>query len=77
MGQTTPIKSRKRLSAAQRASRPSFEVRMSQAAKEMENRAWQMQPGPQRDAILRKARQMDVMGHITEWLSSPGLRAPK
>jgi hypothetical protein len=32
--------------------------------------------GPERDALLRKARQADTAAHIDEWLSSPGLRAP-
>jgi hypothetical protein len=77
MGQTTPIKTRKRLSKAERASRPSFEARVSYAAKELEYNAWRLPPGPQRDAMLRKARQMDTAGHINEWLSSPGLRPPK
>ena len=33
-------------------------------------------PGPERDALLRKARQTDTAAHIDEWLNSPGLRAP-
>jgi hypothetical protein len=77
MGQTTPIKRRNRTSSAQRASRPSLEMRVSQKVKEMEDSAWRLPPGPQRDALLRKARQMETASHISEWLSSPGLRAPE
>jgi hypothetical protein len=77
MGQTKPFKGRKRLSPAQRASRPNFEARISTMAKETEDRAWRTPPGPERDALLRKARQMDVASHISEWISSPGLQAPK
>jgi hypothetical protein len=75
MAQTTPIKPRK--SKADRASRPSFEARVSQAARELEYNAWRLPPGPQRDAMLRKARQMDTASHIDEWLSSSGVQAPK
>jgi hypothetical protein len=34
-------------------------------------------PGPQRDALLRRARQMDVANHMNEWLSSLRLQSPK
>jgi hypothetical protein len=77
MAQTTPIKPRKRLSKADRGSRPSFEARVSQAASALEYNAWRLPPGPQRDAMLRKARQMDTASHIDEWLSSSGVQAPK
>lgn len=33
-------------------------------------------PGKERDALLKKARQLDTASHINEWLSSPGLRPP-
>ena len=77
MGQKEPIKPRQRMSREERASRPSFEARISQAAKELEEKAWAMPPGPERDALLRRARQMDITGHLREWLSSPGLQPPK
>ena len=70
-------KTRKRLSNDERASRPAFEERISQAAKELEDRAWRLPPGPERDALLRRARRMDIAKHMNEWLSSPGLQAPK
>jgi len=34
-------------------------------------------PAPDRDALLRQARQMNVADHLREWLSSPGLLPPK
>ena len=78
MGQTTPVKKRKRLSPIERASRPSFEARVSQAVKDVEDSAWRLPPGPERDAMLRKARQMNTANHINEWLSSPGgMRPPE
>jgi hypothetical protein len=33
--------------------------------------------GKNRDALLRKARQIDTASHINEWLSSPGLQTPQ
>lgn len=33
-------------------------------------------PGKDRDALLKKARQLDVACHINEWLASSGLRPP-
>jgi len=38
--------------------------------------AEKLPPGRDRDALLKKARQLDTASHINEWLSSPGLRAP-
>jgi hypothetical protein len=33
--------------------------------------------GPERDALLKKIRQLDTAAHLSEWLSSPGLQPPK
>jgi hypothetical protein len=33
------------------------------------------QHGPQRDALIRKARQLETASHMNDWLRS-GLRAP-
>ena len=77
MGQKEPLKPRRRMSTEERTSRPSFEARISQAAKELEKKAWRMPPGPERDNLLRRARQMDITSHLREWLSSPGLQPPK
>jgi hypothetical protein len=59
-------KTRARLSKEQRASRPTFEERVSQAAKDLENQAWRLPPGPERDNLLRRARRMDVANHMNE-----------
>jgi hypothetical protein len=32
--------------------------------------------GAERDALMRKARQLETASHVNEWLTSPGLRAP-
>ena len=33
--------------------------------------------GPDRDAMLKKIRQLETASHINEWLRSPGLRSPE
>jgi hypothetical protein len=68
MVEETAPKTRKRFSRQERASRPAFEERISQAAKDLEDQAWRMPPGPRRDALLRRARQMDLANNINEWL---------
>lgn len=32
--------------------------------------------GPERDALLRKARQLETASEVNSWLTSPGLRPP-
>jgi hypothetical protein len=34
-------------------------------------------PGSFRETILRKAQQAETGSHVSQWLSSPGLQAPK
>ena len=33
--------------------------------------------GKERDALLKKARQLETASQINQWLSSPGLSPPK
>jgi hypothetical protein len=77
MGQEEPIKPRRRMSREERASRPLFRSPNFPGGKRLEEKAWSMPPGPERDAILKRARQMDITSHLREWLSSPGLQPPK
>jgi hypothetical protein len=72
----TPV-TRKRLSQQQRLSRPSFDERISRVAKDIEEQAWKLAPGPERDALLRKAQRMSIAAQINEWLSSPGPQSLK
>jgi hypothetical protein len=32
--------------------------------------------GPEREILLRKARQAETGSHLSEWLRSPGLQPP-
>ncbi|MGA7806382.1 hypothetical protein [Bradyrhizobium sp.] len=62
-----------------RRTRPttSFEQRLSDAAKALRERAKRLPPGPERENLLRQARQAETAAHINQWLSSPGLASPK
>jgi hypothetical protein len=54
-----------------------FPDRLKNFAEELKAKASQLRPGPERDALLRKARQADTASHIDEWANSPGLQPPK
>jgi hypothetical protein len=42
----------------------------------LEAQVAKLKPGPQREALLEKIRQLETASHMSEWLSSPGLRSP-
>ena len=46
----------------------------SEAAK---NEAQKLPHGRERDALIRKARQLETASQINQWLSSPELQPPK
>jgi hypothetical protein len=70
-------KTRIRLTQQQRQERPSFDDRVALRASELEQEARVLPPGPEKDALLKRARRLDIARHINEWLSSPGLKAPE
>lgn len=51
--------------------------RLSAWVKQVEEQASRLPPGPERDALLKKARQADVANHLHDWVISPGLQSPK
>jgi hypothetical protein len=53
-----------------------FEQRLAQEAHRVKERAKSLPHGRERELLFRKARQLETASHITEWLSSPGLKAP-
>jgi hypothetical protein len=55
----------------------SFPDRLDQEADRLRAEAAKLPHGAERDALLRKARQARTASHVNEWLSSPGLQAPK
>jgi hypothetical protein len=55
----------------------SFPDRLANESNRLREEAEALPHGPERDAILRTARQADIASHMDEWLSSPGLRPPE
>ena len=51
--------------------------RLAAWAKSVRAQADKLQPGPQRDEMIRKARQADTAAHMDDWANSPGLQPPK
>jgi hypothetical protein len=55
----------------------SLKERLASFAKEAREKASELRPGPEQDALLKKARQADTASHLDEWANSPGLQPPK
>jgi hypothetical protein len=55
----------------------SLEARLAEEAKRLRKVAKLLPPGPERDEMIRKARQAETGSHMSEWLRSPGLQQPK
>ncbi|HEY0850573.1 MAG TPA: hypothetical protein VGD96_11695 [Bradyrhizobium sp.] len=55
----------------------SFEERLVREAERAKAEAKTLPDGAARDLLLKKARQAETAAHISEWLSSPGLRPPR
>lgn len=54
----------------------SLKDRLAAFADEMREKAEQLNPGAERDDLLRRARQADTALHLDEWANSPGLQPP-
>ena len=55
----------------------SFEDRIAAEKARVEEQLAGVSHGPQRDALVKKIRQLDTASHLNEWLMSPGLRSPE
>jgi hypothetical protein len=55
----------------------SLHERTAAWANEIREQAATLPPGPERDALLNKARQADTASHVEDWANSPGLQPPK
>jgi hypothetical protein len=55
----------------------SLKDRLASFADEVREKARQLRPGPEQDALLKKARQADTASDLDEWANSPGLQPPK
>jgi hypothetical protein len=55
----------------------SLRTRLLKSARAAREKADRLPPGEERLALLRKARQAEVVADFEVWLSTPGLGAPK
>jgi hypothetical protein len=55
----------------------SLKDRLASFAKKAFDEAQRLPSGPERDQLLKKARQADTASHIDEWANSPGLQPPR
>jgi hypothetical protein len=55
----------------------SLDERIADHARRIRDEAKAMPPGKERQEMVRRARQAEVAAHISEWISSPGLRPPE
>jgi hypothetical protein len=54
-----------------------LDERLTEQALRLRQEAQGTPPGVARDQLIRRARQAETASHMQEWLTSPGLRAPK
>lgn len=55
----------------------SLEARLAQEAERLREQAKKLPHGPEREILIRKARQAETGSHMSEWLRSPGLQPPE
>jgi hypothetical protein len=53
-----------------------LDKRLSEEAERLRKEARGTPPGVARDRLIRRARFAETASHMSEWLSSPGLKAP-
>jgi hypothetical protein len=53
------------------------DAKWRELAKTTRQQAEQLPYGKEREALMRKARQLETASHINEWLTSPGLQSPR
>jgi hypothetical protein len=53
-----------------------LEQRFAPEAYHLREQAKLLPPGAVREATIRKARQAETGSHLSDWLRSPGLKAP-
>jgi hypothetical protein len=59
-----------------RFKRTTFEDLLVEEAARFKEAAEQLPHGMARELLLRRARQAETAAHMSDWLKSPGLRAP-
>jgi hypothetical protein len=51
--------------------------RLNAFAENARDQANKLPPGPAREELLKKARQVDTASHLEDWANSPGLQTPR
>lgn len=54
-----------------------FKQQLTAWSRQVADQAAALEPGPERDALTRKARQADVANNLDGWAKSAGLQPPK
>jgi len=54
-----------------------LEERMAEQATKLKEQARQLPAGPEREAVLRRARIAETGAHLSDWVQSPGLAPPE
>jgi hypothetical protein len=54
-----------------------LDQRLTEQAERLRKEAQGAPPGVMRDKLIRLARQAETASHMQEWLTSPGLQAPR
>jgi hypothetical protein len=55
----------------------SLQNRIADWAASVRDQLTGMQPGPERDELIKKLRQAETAMHLEKWANSPGLQPPK
>jgi hypothetical protein len=55
----------------------SLQDRLAAYAKEVREHAESLPLGPQRDELMKKARQADTASQMNGWVNAPGIQPPK
>jgi hypothetical protein len=55
----------------------SLEERLTEEARRLREEAEGLPPGAKKESLLQKARENEIVAHMTEWITSPGLQPPK
>jgi hypothetical protein len=53
-----------------------LEERLAEDTEQLREQAKLLPPGATLDRVLQRIRQNETAAHMTEWLNSPGLKAP-
>jgi hypothetical protein len=54
----------------------SLQDRLLTWIEEVREQAAKLPPGPERDALIKKLRQVDTAARLEDWVNSPGLQPP-